>query len=59
MSETRRNERVLRVGGSRGIVVYVLCSEAVDIGVQLVTQSKTFKLVALTQPEAPIQHRQV
>ena len=35
------------------------CSEALDIGVQLGTQSKTFKFVGFTQPKAPIQHRHV
>ena len=35
------------------------CSEALDIGVQLGTQSKTFKFVVCTQSEAPIQHRHV
>ena len=35
----------------------ILCSEAADILVELGTQSKTFKFVAFTQSEAPIQHR--
>ena len=37
----------------------LLCSEAVDMVVQLATQSKAFEFVVGTQPEAPVQHRQV
>ena len=39
--------------------MHLLCSNAVDVGVQSPTQSKTFKLVVSTQPQAPIQHRHV
>ena len=52
---------MLRVVGGGVTAMHILwcCSEAVDILVQPGTQSKTFKLVVVTQPEAPVQHRRV